>query len=363
MGLENRLHQLYNTYTNDMTLKEMERLIRHEAPGVYKYYRRQMTQAGEGKNCVMRWLIFARNFFTAFLLKLSPARRIVYFVALLFFFQGLYVSNLLYIVLSFLLLNVLLAFELAEKLIVKDELEVARTIQTALMPKQAPRLPSFEIACYSEAAHEVGGDFYDFIQPNEKIGSTYMVIGDISGKGMAAALYMVQVQVLLHYLLQENAPPRDALLSLNKNLRDLFKADAFLTISLAEIMPSGIIHWCRAGHMPLLYYSRKAQQCLNITPNGMGIGLCNNNDFAKSLEETSISTQPGDLLIWFTDGVIENMNERKEEFGEERLKKVVEREANRSAQQIMQSITNMATTYRGSSLPHDDMSLVVMKAI
>ncbi len=138
----------------------------------------------------------------------------------------------------------------------KDELEVAREIQMGLMPKEAPTDLGYDIACFSEAARDVGGDYYDFIQPQQLPGTTFLVIGDVSGKGMGAALRMVQVQAILHNLSEQYTHPKEILLALNQNLRSILKVGSFFTVSMAGFNSDNVLHLCRAGHMPLIHYQK-----------------------------------------------------------------------------------------------------------
>jgi serine phosphatase RsbU (regulator of sigma subunit) len=342
-----------------MKLQEFERLFKYDAPGVYDFYVKHMDKSQAGKNRFTRSLIFARELFSAFILKLTPARRTVYFIILFFFLNGFILKDWTYAIASFVLLNFLLAFELADKLIVKDELEVAHNIQMALMPKVIPAMPRYDVAFHCEAAREVGGDFYDFIEVK---GTTYFVIGDISGKGMAAALYMVQVQAILHHLVRENDSPHETLLALNQNLQSVLRPDSFLTISLAQIHASGAIDWCRAGHLPLMLYRAADQKCIHITPSGIGVGLRDETAFAKSLQQFSIQPECGDVLVWYTDGIIEAMNDQNEEYGEARLMRSIEALAHRPAQEILNSVVNKISGFCGTTPAHDDMTLIVMRA-
>jgi serine phosphatase RsbU (regulator of sigma subunit) len=281
-----------------------------------------------------------------------------------FFFSAMALGSWFWAGISFLFLNVLLALELADKLTAKDELEVAREIQMGLMPKEAPPNCGYDIACFSEAAREVGGDYYDFIQPQHLPGTTFVVIGDVSGKGMGAALRMVQVQAILHNLTEQYQHPRDILLSLNENLRHILKFGSFFTISLASFNSDRVLHLCRAGHMPLIHFQKHLNACKEIIPPGIGVGIAptSRGKFADMLQEVEVKTEPGDILLFYTDGVVETMNDAKAEFGEERLKRLVIANAEKTASEIQKAILSSLAQFRGAALFHDDLTLIVMKA-
>ena len=166
------------------------------------------------------------------------------------------------------------------------------------MLKEPPVNKYFEISCYSEAAREVGGDYYDFIITESNPDKTYIVIGDISGKGMAAALHMVQVQTILHFIVTHNSSPKTILTLLNNNLKKILRTGSFFTASLACLNSEGSLLFSRAGHMPLIHYSKREQKCNNITPVELLLGSSHNVIFENSLEEIEIQPESGDLLVF-----------------------------------------------------------------
>jgi len=132
------LKRFYQLYKSDLSISEIERLVKRDVPGLYEFYSRDMEKPDQDRNRLYRALTFVRNFFLTFLLKLTAARRLFYSVSLLLFFYGLFAGLTNWIFLSFLILNILLALEVADKIMAKDELEVARDIQMGLMPRSAP---------------------------------------------------------------------------------------------------------------------------------------------------------------------------------------------------------------------------------
>ncbi len=190
-----------------------------------------------------------------------------------------------------------------------------------------------------------------------------MVIGDISGKGMAAALHMVKVQAILHFIIAHNYSPKIILSMLNKNLQKVLKRGSFFTVSLASIESNGSIILSRAGHMPLIHYNSCSGECKNIVPKGMGIGLNHDSIFDKSLEEINITPSKGDILVFYTDGVVEAMNIYLQEYGEKRFMDIITKNYNKPVRDIQEAILDNISYFTENSPVHDDLTLIVMKAV
>ncbi|MBN2411468.1 serine/threonine-protein phosphatase [candidate division KSB1 bacterium] len=355
-----RLKRAYDLLTSDLNFTEIEHLFKNETPGIFEFYTRESQKSGKKRKGIIRFFSLVKNLFVAFVLKLTPARRIIYIIGLYFFVSGLISANTLHCILGFLVINTILAFELADKLVAKDELEVARNIQTSLMPKSAPRHSLYDIAFFTQTAREVGGDFCYFISHGQPDDPLVVIIGDISGKGMGAAIHMVQVHTILQTL-QHQGDIKQLLIELNERLVMILPANVFFTSNFIELDPNGYINICRAGHMPVLHYSVKTQKCKRLTPAGIGIGLTDNNQFHETLEKKNIKPEKGDIFILYTDGLVETRNKNNVEFGEDRLEELFCRYAGISANEIKDEILKTITRFRGSAIPHDDLTLVVFK--
>jgi sigma-B regulation protein RsbU (phosphoserine phosphatase) len=361
-NLYNRLNRLFRFYTGELNDGEFKKLVKKDVPEVYDFYVRRMKKPDKSRNRIIDFILFLRNLFIEFLNLLSPVRRIIYSLGLILFVLAYLGNNWGFAVLGFILVNLLVAFELADKLTAKDELEVAREIQLNMMPKVPPENKYYEISSYMETAREVGGDYYDFIKPVTEDDKTFVIIGDVSGKGMSAALHMVQVQSILHNIVKENSSPKEILHSLNANLKRVLKRGSFLTLSIAELNSDGEIVLARAGHMPLIHYDRSKEKCDRITPRGIGIGLSNEQFFANNTEEISIKPEQGDLIVLFTDGVVEAMNSYYAAFGEENLTRLISRHADKSPKEIQEIIIRTIKNFTYDSPVQDDLTLIVMKA-
>ena len=361
-NLFERLKRLFHFYTGEINYNEFQKLVKKDVPEVYDFYVRRMKKPDKSRNKVWDFVLFVRNLFLEFLNLLTPMRRVIYSLGLILFILGYLGNDLGFALWGFVLINLLVAFELADKLTAKDELEVAREIQLNMMPKVPPENKFYEISCYMETAREVGGDYYDFIKPESNNDKIFVVIGDVSGKGMSAALHMVQVQSILHNIVKPDSSPKEILFTLNKNLKRVLRKGSFLTLSVAELNSGGEIILSRAGHMPLLHYNKLTAECCRIKPRGMGIGLANEPVFSNSTEEITLKPQSGDLFVLFTDGVVEAMDSYYRTFGEENLTKLICKNADKSAGELQNIIINAVKNFTFSSPVQDDLTLIVMKA-
>jgi sigma-B regulation protein RsbU (phosphoserine phosphatase) len=269
-------------------------------------------------------------------MKLTPARRIFYLISIFFFGIGYLEYNTLYIWSGFIILNLLLAFELADK------------------------IGQYETASHYEPAREVGGDYFDIIEAHDK---TYIVIGDISGKGMAAALYMTRVQAIIYFLLDNYFDVKEILIKLKKYFSQKLRKEFFLTITIASIEKDGTINLVRAGHPPPFHYDASNNEFREINTCGIGIGFNDYGVFEKTLELYTFKPGEGDTIVFYTDGLTETMNKYKIMLGEKRVKKTIETNANKSAEDIKKSLVRLINYHRGEAAQNDDVTFVVLKRI
>lgn len=359
----NPIKRIFDLYTSDLKMDEIDRLIKKESSEVYEFYKNQIPKANPGQNKFTRTLIFIRSLFNAFLLKMSAARRIFYLVALLIFFIGYINGTGSYLIFAFLIVNFLLAFELAEKLTLKDELGMARKIQNNLMPKEPPNIDGYDISTFYESANEVGGDYYDFLSRNGDEKIDFIVIGDISGKGMAAALYMVRVQAIIQFLVKNYDGLQEILINLKSYFSQKLRKEYFLTIQMLKLTPHRTIEVCSAGHIPVLIYKPDEKSFIEINPKGIGIGLNDKGVFEKTLAVQTYNASAGDIVIMYTDGITETMNVNKVQFGLERLKKVIEENSEKPADELKRIIFKYLSFFKGDNMAHDDSTLILLKVL
>lgn len=362
-SLYEKLKRLFHFYTGELNYREFQKLVKKDVPEVYDFYVRRMKKPEKGRSRFIDFVKFVSNLFLEFLNQLTPMRRIIYSLGLIMFILAYFGNDWGWALWGFILINLLLAFELADKLTAKDELQVAREIQLNMMPEFPPLNKYYEISSYMETAKEVGGDYYDFIKPNENDDKIFVIIGDVSGKGMSAALHMVQVQSILHNIINENSSPKEILNLLNTNLKRVLRKGSFLTLSIAELNSGSEIIMSRAGHMPFLHYSKMTKQCSRIIPKGIGIGLANDQFFLNNTDEVKIKPEKGDILLLFTDGVVEAMNSNYNILGEEYLSQIICQNAEKSPREIKDMILQKIKNFTFDSPVQDDFTLIVMRAI
>jgi len=357
---QNPIKRIFDLYTSDLSYQEIERLIKREASEVYEFFKADIPKPDQSKNKLIRGLIFIRSLFNAFILKLTPARRIFFLISLLFFFVGYSQANSLYTFSAYLIAILLLAFELADKLSVKGELDVARKIQFDLIPKKSAGIQGFEVATYYEPAREVGGDYFDILETPDR---TYIIIGDISGKGMAAALYMVRVQSILYSLIDIFTGVKEIMINLKKYFSKNLRREFFLTLSIASIEKDGRIVFARAGHPPAYHFKSATKEFSVLNSTGMGIGLNDKGLFEQTLEEISFVPKRNDIIFFYSDGLTETMNIVKDLFGEDKVKRLISSNCDKSAEEIKTALLKAAENFRGSALQNDDLTMVILKVV
>lgn len=178
---------------------------------------------------------------------------------------------------------------------------------------------------------------------------------------MSAALYMLQVRLLIRHLSDFSDNTKSILSSVNRNIFRHIKKGLYFSAILAEIKGKNM-KICRAGHTPLLYFNASQRICSEIKQNGMAIGLNNSELFENSLEEIYISTLKDDVILFYSDGLTEAMNDMKTEFGIENVKELLISNSHKSAEEIKNEILTSIYKFRGHAEVHDDLTMIVLKA-
>ncbi len=356
---ESLVKKVIDFYSGDLKSDDIEKLFMKDTPERYKYFIRRMDKtASDNRSKFSTLTAFIKNFAHTFLKKLSPVIRLLYTLSVLVFFIAWIGSSWNLAITAFIFVNFLLIFEIAEKLTARDELEIARDVQTDLISVNNVDDNDIEISTYYETAREVGGDFIDFIQKEN--GSYLISIGDVSGKGMSAALQMVQVRLLFRFISDSVNDPKEILSSLNKNIFKYISKGVYFTMTLAEVKDK-VLRICRAGHTPLIYYSSKNTSCSLINQKGMAVGLCSNGLFESSLEEYILKTEKGDIITFYSDGLTETMNSARSEFGIERLKELICNNSFKTPEEIKMIILEDIKKFRGYAEVHDDITFIILK--
>jgi serine phosphatase RsbU (regulator of sigma subunit) len=256
--------------------------------------------------------------------------------------------------------NARLVHENIEKERLAQELKVAHEAQMKLLPKSMPNLKGLDIDAICITANDVGGDYYDFfVFPDNRIG---LVIGDVSGKGAEAAFYMAEVKGIIKSLAHTYNSPREVLIRTNEILSESLERRYFISLIYAVIdLESWKLTFSRAGHCPLLFGQAHTQRVEFIEPKGIGIGLTRGAIFSNLLEEKELTLNTGDALLFFTDGVIEAMNDRREEFEEARLMAVFRKMTHLDSRGIKNQLVAEVDAFVGGARTHDDLTMIVVK--
>jgi serine phosphatase RsbU (regulator of sigma subunit) len=256
--------------------------------------------------------------------------------------------------------------EAAEKKRLEEELRIAHEIQMSLLPQHPPRFPGLAMTALCVPAREVGGDYYDLIPLDEhRLG---VLIADVSGKGTSAALYMAELKGLVLSLSRSHTSPRDLLIEANRTLAYELDARSFITITYAVIdMRARTMTFARAGHTPLIHVpghaSTERAHASFLVPNGLVLGLKIDDGslFERLLEEKTIALTPGDLFVFFTDGVTEAMNAVDDFFGDQRLGQIIEDHGHLPPDELRERILREVSAFVGDAPQHDDMTMILLK--
>ncbi len=243
----------------------------------------------------------------------------------------------------------------------QKELEIARSVQLGLLPTQNPQIPGFDIAGSCIPAREVGGDYFDYINlgPNK----SGLAIGDVSGKGVPAAIYMTLTKGILQSNADETISPAKVLTKVNRLLYRNIEKNSFVSMFYAILDHKNFtLTFARAGHNPGILLSQGSQNSEFLNTDGIALGLEFGDVFEKKLKENMIGINRGDLLVFYTDGFTEAMNPYHEEFGEDRLVDIISRNRTASADQIIKTLLKEIETYIGDAEQHDDMTVLVVRA-
>ena len=256
------------------------------------------------------------------------------------------------------LVNARLHQEDLRKQAFENELVMARSILEGLLPKDDPNIPGLEITGISIPSSLVGGDYFDYIPLSKN--RLLLLVGDVSGKGMPAAIYMSKVQGMIQMAAGNYNNPKKILSDVNRRIYGSLDSKSFITMILASVdARTRKITFCRAGHTPALI---KKNNTVNwLTGNGIGIGLEEGTIFDQTIEEQQLKLNRGDYFIIFSDGLTEAMNPDQELYGEERLEKIVEKGMFGSGAELKDLILDDLKEFQADSQQFDDITIVIVR--
>jgi serine phosphatase RsbU (regulator of sigma subunit)/anti-sigma regulatory factor (Ser/Thr protein kinase)/transposase len=244
----------------------------------------------------------------------------------------------------------------------QKEVKVAQQIQHALLPKEFPQIEGFQIGASYRAAQEVGGDYYDFIWVNPT--TLGIAVGDVAGKGVPGSMVMAMIRTAMRLEARNNKSPASVLLKVHQHVNGDMKRGMFATmfyIVLDSINRS--ISFASAGHNPMILYRKSTDEVYFLKPKGfpLGIDLPDENLFAKTLAVQKLSLQKDDVLVIYTDGVTEAMNNAKEQFGETRLIQAIRDNAHRTPEELVQKLEQDIAAFIAGAEQSDDVTIVAIK--
>ncbi len=241
------------------------------------------------------------------------------------------------------------------------ELEIAYQVQTRLLPVDSPVIPGFDIAGICIPAEEVGGDYYDYIELGDgKIG---IAVGDVSGKGVPAAIYMTLVKGVIQSQAVEMTSPAELLVKVNNLMYQSIDRGAFVSMIFAVLdSRTNKLTFSRAGHNPALLYRHKECSLDWIRPEGIALGLEKGDVFLDVIRDEEIVLQKDDMFILYTDGFIEAMNQDRIEYGEDRFLQTIQKNAHLSSKALIDMVCQEVKRFADDHPQHDDMTMVSVKA-
>jgi sigma-B regulation protein RsbU (phosphoserine phosphatase) len=246
----------------------------------------------------------------------------------------------------------------AEKERIERDLDLARKIQESLLPKEIPDMPSLDIYGQMIPAMQVGGDYFDFIKVSPS--KVFVMVGDVSGKGLSASLYMTKLQTIMRLACTNNKMPKEILLEVNRQIFGALERNWFITLTLALFDTDKKKVWfCRAGHMPTL---AAKNGCVNeYKSSGIGLGLEAGKVFNASLVEEVVELHSGEFFVFYSDGITEAMNKGGDLFGEENLISALKNKTSLNSKEIVDALWNKVTEFKQSAPQNDDMTIVLVK--
>ncbi|HXE79251.1 MAG TPA: PP2C family protein-serine/threonine phosphatase [Vicinamibacterales bacterium] len=377
--------EFFEAYTRDLNSRDLERLFTSETAEAYRFFAREID---ERELAGLPWhrqaARRAKHLFMAFTARLSPARRALYGVSVLMALFGMVELTLqgltltfvefwpfgfsvpvpvivfregtLWLVGGFLLLNLLVLLEVADRLTLKHDLEVARDIQMTMLPREMVSGGGVEAYGFSRPANTVGGDFYDVLQMPD--GRLVLALGDVSGKGSPAALLMALVLAILRTLVDEGLSPDAVAQRLNTQVGRHAPGGRFVTLCLAVYDPrTGNLEYVNAGHPPPLLRRRLDGRFERLTEGGIALGM-----FELAAYTTGRCTlEEGDVLIFYSDGVTEAENAAGAPFDETGLQTVISHYWRDDAATLGRAIVGAVEAHSEAARLADDVTVLAVR--
>jgi sigma-B regulation protein RsbU (phosphoserine phosphatase) len=378
-----RLQDFVDTYTRDLTANDFQRLFTRDTRDAYRFFARGVdTDALKDLPWHRRLLAQARMLFMAFTMKLSPARRMLYAISLVLAFIGLvnlfrgigiirfatlpfgfdmgvpgplFRQGTYSLFFAFLLMNLLVLLEVADRLSLKNDLEIARQIQQAMLPAGLFSAPGVETFGLSRPANTVGGDFYDILPLAD--GRLVIALGDVAGKGSPAALLMALLLAMLRTLVDEELEPAALVTRLNVQVSRHAPGTRFITLFYGVFEPdTGLFTYVNAGHTAPLVL-RADNRCDRLSDGGIALGMFEQSSYSAG----HVTIEPDDLVAIYSDGITEAENAGGRPFDEAGLEAALRANRQHHIQTIGSDIVRAVETYVGDTKFADDLTLLLLR--
>jgi sigma-B regulation protein RsbU (phosphoserine phosphatase) len=367
-----RLERFWQRVTEGMELNQIWSQFRSDTRASYRFYSKEIDSTRTaGMTRGRRFLYITEQFFWAILEKLSPARRILLLLALIFLILGggefttprssgnihIYWNTHFY---GGVLMFLLLMLEIGDRVVMKRDLQIAKEIQQWLLPSIPPIVPGLEVAFITRPANTVAGDFYDIFPRTGTDGTWLLAVADVAGKSMPAALLMASFQASLKTLSTTNVSLAELALGMNRYAcTNSQQGRRFTTAFLGEYAPATrTLTYINAGHNnPML--RRTGGQLERLDVGGVPLGVLEDAAFPSA----TVTLNPGDWLVIFTDGVIEAENDSAQEYGEDRLITMVNYGLALTPAQMLHQIMADVDRFVGTTPQHDDITCMLIKAV
>jgi len=371
--LKGNARQFWHRVTEGLAVNQLWSQFAKDARSSYRLYSAGLDHLQAEPSRFRRAWQIAKAMFWAILEKLTPARRVLLLLALILLLlpagRFSYTNGANHVEIGEfdlrlwggLLIFVVLLLELADRVVMKRDLEIAKDIQAWLLPGAPLQIPGYQIAYATRPANTVAGDYYDVIlRPGRSLSEDRIlfVVADVAGKSIPAAMLMATFQASLRTLSTSGVALAELVAGVNRYAcSNSMGGVRFTTAFLAELDPAtGDIVYVNAGHnVPILRKSSGARERLEA--GGIPVGI-----FAEShYELRTTRLDRGDWLVIFTDGVVEAVNQKDEEYGEPALIRMVDRESGSAPAELLRSLLADLDRHVGNTPQHDDITCLLLK--
>ena len=372
-GLKAQANRFWHRVSEGLELHQLWSQFEKDARSSYRLYSAELKERQEGQSRRQRFWYMAKALFWAVIEKLSPARRVLLLLGLILLFYPtggfeytngkghIEFANFDMHVWGGLLILLVLLLELADRVVMKRDLEIAKDIQSWLLPGAPLQIPGYGISYATRPANTVAGDYYDVIlRPGLNPGEDRILfaVADVAGKSIPAAMLMATFQASLRTLANSRAPLDQLAAELNRYAcSNSQEGRRFTTAFLAELDPAtGEITYVNAGHnVPML--RRKSGLIERPEVGGIPIGVLPQTVYQLG----TARLESGDWLVIFTDGMVEAVNAAGEEYDEPRLVRMVDRGAGSAPVELLRGLLADLDQFVGNAPQHDDMTCLLLK--